>query len=75
MSTIIIQTKSENDKEMWLKKIDNQNTFLSFLNGINCRRFFFTHEGIDTILSTLEPDAEHYIEEGNDHILKNHAYR
>ena len=75
MSTIIIQTKSENDKEVWLKKIDNQNTFLSFLNGINCRRFFFTHEGIDTILSTLETDAEHYIEEGNDYTLKDHAYR
>lgn len=64
MGTIIINTKSEAEKEEWLKRIGNFDVFLECLCNLSCRRFFFAHEGIDTILSVLEEDAKSHIEDG-----------
>lgn len=64
MGTIIINTKSEAEKEEWLKRIGNFDAFLECLGKLSCRRFFFTHEGIDTILSVLEEDAKSHVEDG-----------
>ena len=64
MGTIIINTKSEVEKEEWLKRIGNFDAFLECLGNLSCRRFFFAHEGIDTILSVLEEDAKSHVEDG-----------
>lgn len=64
LGTIIINTKSEAEKEEWLKRIGNFDAFLECLCNLSCRRFFFAHEGIDTILSVLEEDAKSHIEDG-----------
>lgn len=64
MGTIIINTKSEAEKEEWLRRIGNFDAFLECLGNLCCRRFFFAHEGIDTILSILEEDAKSHIEDG-----------
>ena len=64
MGTIIVNTKSEAEKEEWSKRIVNFDAFLECLGNLSCRRFFFAHEGIDTILSVLEEDAKSHIEDG-----------
>ena len=64
LGTIIINTKSEAEKEEWLKRIGNFDAFLECLGRLSCRRFFFAHEGIYTILSVLEEDAKSHVEDG-----------
>ena len=62
MKTIIINTETEENKRNWNMKIGNNEAFGSFLSHIECCDFFFAHQGIETILSSMEERAKSYVE-------------
>lgn len=62
LKTIIVNTDTEEAKYDWYREIGDINAFHSYLGHIGCEGLFFMHQGIDTILQTLEKVAGFYIE-------------
>ena len=62
LKTIIVNADTEDAKDDWYRKIGDINEFHSYLEHIGCEGLFFMHQGIDTILQTLEKVAGFYVE-------------
>ena len=62
LKTIIINTDTIQDRNDWYWNIGDVNEFHSYLGHIGCEGLFFMHQGIDTILQTLEKVAGFYVE-------------
>ena len=62
LKTIIVNADTEEAKDDWYRKIGDINEFRSYLGHIGCEGLFFMHQGIDTILQTLEKVAGFYVE-------------
>lgn len=62
LKTIIVNADTIEAKANWYRKIGDINEFHSYLGHIGCEGLFFMHQGIDTILQTLEKVAGFYVE-------------
>ena len=62
LKTIIVNADTIEAKDNWYRKIGDINEFHSYLGHIGCEGLFFMHQGIDTILQTLEKVAGFYVE-------------
>ena len=62
LKTIIVNTDTVEAKDDWYRNIGDINEFHSYLGHIGCEGLFFIHQGIDTILQTLEKVAGFYVE-------------
>ena len=62
LKTIIVNADTIEAKENWYRKTGDINEFHSYLGHIGCEGLFFMHQGIDTILQTLEKVAGFYVE-------------
>ena len=62
LKTIIVNADTEEAKDDWYRKIGDISEFHSYLGHIGCEGLFFMHQGIDTMLHTLEKVAGFYVE-------------
>ena len=62
LKTIIVNADTVEAKDDWYREIGDINAFHSYLGHIGCEGLFFMHQGIDTILQTLEKVAGFYVE-------------